>query len=87
MGSSFLKPDGDALYCNKAGIPLGLFPIPPSSDGNTNGPARRYGFALHVSALTAKEMQGTIMVTSEGLHKSATFSLNIPLQIRGLNLG
>ncbi|HVE43736.1 MAG TPA: MHYT domain-containing protein [Gammaproteobacteria bacterium] len=40
-----------------------------------------HGFGLHTSALSAKEMGGTITVKSEGVGKGATFTLALPYQV------
>lgn len=37
-----------------------------------------HGFGLHTSAINAKEMAGSLKVTSEGLEKGTTFSLELP---------
>ncbi len=39
-----------------------------------------HGFGLHSSALAAKEMGGTLTVSSEGPEQGATFTLEIPVQ-------
>jgi PAS domain S-box-containing protein len=39
-----------------------------------------HGFGLHSSALAAKEMGGTLTVTSEGPGQGATFTLELPIQ-------
>ncbi len=38
-----------------------------------------HGFGLHISALSAKEMGGSLRAESEGLGKGATFILKLPL--------
>lgn len=37
-----------------------------------------HGFGLHYCSLAAKEMGGTLVAQSEGLHKGATFTLTLP---------
>jgi PAS domain S-box-containing protein len=39
-----------------------------------------HGFGLHSGALSAKEMGGLLTVSSEGVGKGATFTLELPLQ-------
>ncbi len=39
-----------------------------------------HGFGLHSGALAAKEMNGTLVVHSDGVGKGATFTLALPLQ-------
>ncbi|QRN95515.1 PAS domain-containing protein [Archangium violaceum] len=38
-----------------------------------------HGFGLHISALTAEEMGGALLVTSAGLGQGATFTLELPM--------
>jgi signal transduction histidine kinase len=38
-----------------------------------------HGFGLHSSAIAAKQMDGSLSATSEGLGKGATFTLELPL--------
>jgi len=39
-----------------------------------------YGFGLHSAAIAAKEMNGSLIVDSEGLDKGAVFTLELPFQ-------
>jgi len=39
-----------------------------------------HGFGLHSGALIAKEMGGSLSAHSEGKHKGATFTLDLPLE-------
>jgi PAS domain S-box-containing protein len=41
-----------------------------------------HGFGLHSSALAAKEMGGTLTVSSEGPGQGATFTLELPIQLQ-----
>jgi len=42
-----------------------------------------HGFGLHSGALTAKELGGALTVHSDGPDKGATFTLELPLSLRG----
>ena len=42
-----------------------------------------HGFGLHNSANTAEQLKGSLIVTSEGSNKGASFSLKIPYQSEG----
>ena len=46
-----------------------------------------HGFGLHSSALSAKEMGGSLTAHSEGVGKGATFTLELPLAPRRRNPG
>jgi PAS domain S-box-containing protein len=39
-----------------------------------------HGFGLHSAALTAKELKGSLVATSEGPGKGATFTITLPLE-------
>jgi two-component system, NtrC family, sensor kinase len=41
-----------------------------------------HGFGLHSSILAAKEMGGSLIATSEGENKGATFTLTLPLHLK-----
>jgi signal transduction histidine kinase len=43
-----------------------------------------HGFGLHSAALAARELRGSLTVTSEGAGRGATFTLDLPLQIEQL---
>jgi len=42
-----------------------------------------HGFGLHSSAIAARELGGSISVTSEGVDKGATFSIELPCNPKG----
>jgi C4-dicarboxylate-specific signal transduction histidine kinase len=41
-----------------------------------------HGFGLHSGALAAKQMQGSLWAESEGVGRGATFTLELPLQVK-----
>jgi two-component system, NtrC family, sensor kinase len=59
--------------------------IPPEnltrifSHGYTTRPGG-HGFGLHIGALNAREMGGSLSVASEGAGRGATFTLILPIQ-------
>ena len=44
-----------------------------------------HGFGLHSAVLAAKEMGGSLTVTSEGVNTGATFTLKLPLQLQKIS--
>jgi len=40
-----------------------------------------HGFGLHSSALAARELGGSLLATSDGIGKGATFTLTLPLSL------
>ncbi len=44
--------------------------------------AEGHGFGLHMSALTARELGGTLSARSDGPGRGATFTLALPLKLR-----
>jgi signal transduction histidine kinase len=41
-----------------------------------------HGFGLHSAALAARELRGSLTVTSEGSGRGATFTLDLPMQLQ-----
>jgi len=82
------KSDGECLMVRVEDNGIG---IPPEnltrvfSHGFTTRPSG-HGFGLHLGALNAREMGGSLSAASEGPGRGATFTLILPMQPPGKNL-
>ena len=82
------KSDGECLMVRVEDNGIG---IPPEnltrvfSHGFTTRPSG-HGFGLHLGALNAREMGGSLSAASEGAGRGATFTLILPLTPLGKNL-
>ncbi len=44
----------------------------------------RHGFGLHISALAAAELGGSLTCVSAGREQGAAFTLELPLKVEGM---
>ncbi len=77
-----LAPGGERLLIELADNGVGIAPenLPRLFSQGFTTKAKGHGFGLHISALTAAEMNGQLRGASPGPNLGATFSLELPLQ-------